>query len=458
MELNPKQQVKRLIENSHDILLFGHTHVDGDALGSCLGLAMILKKLNKNPVVVVEDPIPESYKFLPGMEHITNKISGGKDFIISLNTTNAKVQKVRHEEKDDSLKIIISPKSGNFITEDVTFEEGKPKFDLIFVLDSSNLELTGKIYKSYPDLFYETPIINIDHHASNEYFGKINIVDITATSTAEIILSLVESLEDDKPLIDSDIATCLLNGVITDTGSFQNANTTPKAFSIAAQLLAVGARQQEIIKNVYKTHPLTTLKLWGKALSKLQYDEEIKLVWSTISQEDFKDSKAMENETSGVIDELLSSAPDADVIMLLKEGAHVVRGSIRSIKKTIDVAKIAEVFNGGGHKRASGFKIEGMTLDEAKKHVISTMKVILKNYPDSLTEYHKNKVKDGLKKGATEKNLHEIKLKEPDLPNKPKVDSDNSKSGTTLELEVKKTEKTKDADTPSKKEHEAPIV
>jgi len=393
MELNPKQQVKRLIESSQDILLFGHTHVDGDALGSCLAMAMLLKKLGKNPVIIVEDPIPESYLFLPGMEHITSQISGGKDFIISINTSNASVQHVNHERKEDHLEITISPKLGTFLPEDVTFGDGKPKFDLIFVLDSSNLELTGKTYKEYPDLFYETPIINIDHHASNEYFGKVNIVDITATSTAEIILSLVESIENDKPLMDADIATCLLNGVITDTGSFQNANTTPKAFSIAAQLLAAGARQQEIIKHVYKTHPLTTLKLWGKALAKLQYNEEAKMVWSSLSREDFKESNAQEHETSGVIDELLSSAPNADVVMLLKEGDGVVRGSLRSIKKTIDVAKIASVFSGGGHKRASGFKLVNTTLEEAISTVIPTMEKILSNYPDSLTQYHKDKVK-----------------------------------------------------------------
>lgn len=384
MEANQKQQVKRLIKNASNVLIFTHTHVDGDALGSSLAMAMLLNKMGKSAHINIEDPVPETFDFLPGKEYISQEITGGKDFIISVNCTNAAVESVKHEQHDSTLDIIITPKHGTFISDDVTFSEGTPRFDLIIVLDSSNLELTGKTYKENADLFYETPIINIDHHASNEYFGKVNLVDITATSTAEIVLALMESFDEGTKLMDEHIATCLLNGVITDTNSFQNANTTPKAFSIAAQLLAAGAKQQDIIKNVYKTHPLSTLKLWGKALTKIEYDPEVKLVWSALSKNDFNESEAGPAETSGVIDELLSSAPDADVVILLKEGEDMLRGSLRSIKKTIDVAKIAEVFGGGGHKRAAGFKMPGVSLENGMNEVIPRIKEILGDYPAGL--------------------------------------------------------------------------
>ena len=92
-------------------------------------------------------------------------------------------------------------------------------------------------------------------------------------------------------LIDEDIATLLLTGIITDTGSFQNANTTPKSFAVAAQLISYGARQQEIIQHIYKTKQLSQLKLWGRILSKIQTDDSHKIVWSVVTQQDFRDTE-----------------------------------------------------------------------------------------------------------------------------------------------------------------------
>ena len=104
-------------------------------------------------------------------------------------------------------------------------------------------------------MFYETPVINIDHHASNNDFGQINLVDVVAASTTEVLYKVLLEAEQkyEKKLITEDVATLLLAGIITDTGSFQHANTSPKSMEVSAELLDLGARQQEIIKNIYKT-------------------------------------------------------------------------------------------------------------------------------------------------------------------------------------------------------------
>jgi len=383
MDTSPKQQIKPLLDQAEQILLLTHSNVDGDALGSVLALYMALTKLGKKVTSVVSGVIPKTYQFLPQIGVLSEEFKGSRDFIIHISCANAQADKLKYNLEENKVNIVISPKNGSFREEDVTFEYGHPKFDLIFIMDSSNPDQTGPFFRENADLFYEVPIVNIDHHVTNEYFGQVNWVEVTATSTCEIVLSLIEALEGEskQKLMNEDIATCLLNGVISDTGSFQNANTTPKAFSIAAQLLAAGARQQEIVKYLYKTKELSTLKLWGRTLSRINYDPDYRLVWSTIYLKDFEETGAKESEIAGLIDELLTSAPDAEIIMLLKETSNgIVRGSLRSIRKTMDVAKMSEqIFGGGGHKQAAGFSYQQPDLKIAEQEILAKIREYLKS-------------------------------------------------------------------------------
>jgi nanoRNase/pAp phosphatase (c-di-AMP/oligoRNAs hydrolase) len=226
-------------------------------------------------------------------------------------------------------------------------------------------------------MFHEIPVVNIDHHISNEHYGKINYVDIMSASATELLLPLFEKMEEEfeVELIDEDVATLLLTGIITDTGSFQNSNTTPKAFAHAAQLIAYGARQQEIIQHIYKTKQLSQLKLWGRVLSKIQTDEKYKIVWSTVSREDFKDTQSKEEETGDIIDELMSNAPGAEIIVLLKEREDdTISGSIRTTNPSVDASAIAEIFGGGGHGQAAGFRIPDGNFRKHEAEIIDKMR------------------------------------------------------------------------------------
>lgn len=383
MELTAKQQTVELIKASENILLLTHQNPDGDALGSILALQMVLMKLGKKPIAVVPDTLPSVYKFLPATDCLKSEFSGTKDFVITVNTSKTKLDKLGYKNipEENKLNIIITPTAGSFSVEDLSFNHGAFKYDLIFVLDAPDLERLGPIYDKNTELFYEVPVINIDHHAGNDYFGKVNWVDLTATSTAEILVALVESLGRDKPLIDIDVATALLTGIIVDTGSFQHANTTPKSFTVAAQLVAAGAKQQEIIRHVFKTKSLSTLKLWGHILSNVVEVPEAKFVWSKILKEDFVASGAEEAASSGIIDELLKTAPGIDFAFLLSEKMDGVHGSFRAAQAGIDVAAIAALFGGGGHQAAAAFHIPGKKLIDTQADIIQ-----------KITEYQKSKI------------------------------------------------------------------
>ncbi|MBI4022639.1 DHH family phosphoesterase, partial [Candidatus Berkelbacteria bacterium] len=249
MEQSPKQQTVELLKRAKRVVVMAHQSPDGDGIGSMLALVLALRKLGKEAQALCADPVPAVFEFLPATAEVTDQLSGSSDeFVITLDTTTVAVDKLGYKNYPDEkqLRIVIKTKQGQITEPLLSFSAGGAAADLIVVLDTNDVERLGSIYPRYADLFYKTPIVNIDHHPGNDYFGKVNWVDLAATSTAEMLVALLESLsgQGEKALLDADIATLLLTGITTDTGSFQNTNTTPKSFTVAAQLVAAGARQQ----------------------------------------------------------------------------------------------------------------------------------------------------------------------------------------------------------------------
>lgn len=368
MELSPKQQISELIKQSQSILVVSHQSAGGDAVGSMLALERVLSKTGKEVTLVLSENLDENLTFLPGIEKIKKDVTGARDLIIRINKDKHPIEKLSYNEADGFLNIVLTPK-GALDKNNLEYVLGEFKFDLIFVLDTADVNKIDLIYDRYTELFFETPIINIDHHGGNEYFGTVNMVDLTATSTAEILVSIIEAMGPGN--FDADVATCLLTGITADTASFKNTNTTPKSLTISAQMLAAGARQQEIVQNLYKTRPLSTLKLWGRVLSNMEYDHEHRMVVSTISLADFSETGGDAEEIHGVMDELLANAPGTDVVLLLAETAKgKISGTLKGMNGS-DVLIIAEAFGGSGHILSAGFDVANATLVVDKDTILA---------------------------------------------------------------------------------------
>ncbi len=367
-----RKQIIELVKRSKSILIMPSAPVDGDSLGGALAVYLTLKKIGKQATVVCADPVPEAFQFLPTTKIVSHEFTAASDFIVALDCRKAKIKNIRTALEHDKVNLIITAKPGRFSGEDVSFHHGPSRYDLIITVDTADLEQLGRFYEDNTELFSTVPLINIDHHASNGFFGKINYVDIMASASTELLIPLIRDFETDseKKIMDEDIATLILAGIITDTGSFQNANTTPRSFADAAQMIRQGARQQEIIQNVFKTKNLSTLRLWGRILTNLRVDQKHKFVWSTISARDFAETASRADETGGIIDELLTNAPGTEVVLLLKEKPDgIISGSIRTTNPSVDASAIAEMFGGGGHTQAAGFKIESTDLLGIEKMV-----------------------------------------------------------------------------------------
>src|SRR3989338_1377605 len=347
------------IRTHERILVIPHANVDPDGLSSALACYELFTALGKDVTVICPDTLPESLEFLPGFEKLQEDIAEHQNFVITVNLEDGvEVDKLRYTVEDKKVNIIVVPKHGRIQSRNISFGEGEKRYDLIVVVDSADLALLGRLYTDHTDFFSGHPILNIDHHISNTQFGQLQLIDPTAASATEVLYNWFLQTPEWSNLLTPDIATLLLTGLITDTRSFQNPNTTPRSLEVAAELLERGARQQEIIQNIYKTKPLSTLKIWGRALNRIQIDRAGGIVWSSISKEDLQEMEASSKETHGILDELISTIPNADVHVLfteVEEGG--LKASMRS-SAAVDCSRLAgETYGGGGHARASGFRV-----------------------------------------------------------------------------------------------------
>ncbi len=341
------------------ILIVPHANVDPDGLSSALACTMLFRQLGKEVTVICPDTLPESLRFLPGFEKLEQTIPASQNFVITINLDDGlEVDKLRYTVEDNKVNIIVVPKKGSIKQEQIHLGEGEPQYDLIVAVDTADTALFGRFYSENIDLFSSVPILNVDHHISNTRYGQIHLINSTAASATEVLYSWFTQVPEWKSFISADMATLLLTGLITDTRSFQNPNTTPRSLEVAAELLERGARQQEIVQNIYKTKPLSTLKIWGRALNRIQIDPNAHIVWSAVSREDLAEMGASSKETHGILDELISTIPDADIHVLfteVEEGG--LKASMRS-SSAVDASKLAGLtYGGGGHPRAAGFRV-----------------------------------------------------------------------------------------------------
>lgn len=315
MSLDSQEQFQKFLETSKNILIFIPENPSVDAIGSAWALYFFLKKKNLYPTLAFSSQLQEKFNFLQKPTTILKELSGSRDFVLSFNTARNKIINLRQEEKDGQFNIFVTPEKGSIDPRDFSFILAQFKYDLIIVLDSPELEKLGKIHFDNSDLFFEVPIVNIDHHSDNDNFGQINIVDVTASSCSEILNQIFEKINPN--LIDENIATCLLTGLIGATDSFQKKNTTPRSLSISANLMNKGANQQEIIRWLFKTQPFHILKLLGRAMAKINWETTNQIIWSVLNVEDFVQSRSTAEDLPLIIEKIEENYSEGKIFILL---------------------------------------------------------------------------------------------------------------------------------------------
>jgi len=314
LDLKEIEKLKKYLKEDPKIIFLPHANPDGDTLGAALALYTGLKDLGFKVDIACATPYSDEFKFLHNIEDVKSDFDENDyDAVVFTDCGNKKM---------------------------VQFHEEKPRI------------LSDEMVK-----------INIDHHMSNDLFGEINFVNTSIASTTMIVFKIFQALE---MKITPKIATQLLLGIYTDTGSFMHQNTDPLTYFYAAELLRLGANYNAIGKNIFRKYELKTLKLWAKVLKSLHITKEGAAIVG-VEKEDYESIGCTRADLAGVID-FINSMPEVQYSVLLSEDEKGnVKGSLRTRKDDVDLKGLAEKFGGGGHVKASGFTIKNGHLEKDVK-------------------------------------------------------------------------------------------
>ncbi|HEY9152698.1 MAG TPA: DHH family phosphoesterase [Anaerolineales bacterium] len=301
--------IKARFAEAKEILVASHVRPDGDAVGALLGLGLALQQSGKKVQMVLADGVPSSFKQLEGADQVRTAIHG--------------------------------------------------KFDTFITVDCADFKRTGKLFESVGQ-----PDINIDHHVTNEMFGKINLIEGEEVATSAILTNHlpVWGFQITKP-----IAAALLTGIITDTLGYRTSNVTPETMRQVATLMESGVDMPELYMRGLVRRSFSATRYWGGGLSNLKNKNGI--VWGTLTLEDRKAAGYSGNDDADLIN-IISAIDGFKVGMIFVEQSdHRVKISWRALEPGIDVSQIAKSFGGGGHAAAAGADVEG-TLNEVQTNVL----------------------------------------------------------------------------------------
>ena len=308
--------IKERLNAANKIVIASHVRPDGDAIGSLLGMGLALQNAGKSVQMVLVDGVPSSFKHL-----------------------------------EESEKIVKEPNG---------------EHDTFIMVDCADFKRAGKVFEKFGQ-----PDINIDHHKTNEKFGKLNLIEAEEVATAAI---LTNHLPDWGFPITKSIAAALLTGIITDTLGFRTSNTTPEALRQCATLMETGVDMPDLYMRSLVRKSYSAARYWGAGLSGMEQKNGI--VWGTLTLDDRKKSGYSGNDDADLIN--LISAIDGNKVgmIFVEQSDSHIKISWRALEPGIDVSQVAKHFKGGGHAAAAGADIPG-ALDEVKFVVLKTTREFL---------------------------------------------------------------------------------
>ena len=312
-------EILKEIKIAKDIVILTHNNPDGDAIGSSLAVYSALKNAGKNVEVIIPE-LPRLFNFLPGAE-------------------------------------------------DIKKEGSKESYDLAISLDCATLKLLNGWSNYFDDAKFR---VVIDHHSTNAMYGDLNYVDLSAPACCQVLYSLFNYYDVE---ITPEIGTCLMTGIITDTGGFQYSGVSRETFEIAADLLDTGVNISKIYKKVFATRTKGNFELRKIALDRMELLEDGRISFTYITREDEEKVNAETGDYEGIVDEG-RNIEGVEVAIFLHEVKDGFKVSTRA-NEYVNVSDVCLMFGGGGHPRAAGATMQG-TPEQIKEKLVKEIKLQLK--------------------------------------------------------------------------------
>ncbi len=315
------EKAKANISAAQHVSILSHERPDGDAVGSLLALTLSLERAGKKVTPVLLEGVPSRFRFLPGADKVAADIPGD--------------------------------------------------CDLLILVDAADLQRTGFPVETLP----RQPDINIDHHPTNTDYAVLNIVNHKASATTEILFDVIPQLGLE---IDTDVATNLMTGLITDTIGFRTDSVTPSTLEAASKLVSLGAPMADIYARTLNRRSFVSVQYWGKGLMRLERENGI--LWTSLTIEDRKAVGYPGSDDADLVN-LLATIEGIQVVMIfIEQTDDKVKVSWRS-RPGVDVAAIAFSFGGGGHEQAAGATIEG-DMQEVQERVLTATRGTISPSPE----------------------------------------------------------------------------
>lgn len=318
----PPTELLQHLHNSQNILCISHVAPDGDAVGSLLGMGWLLRSLGKNPTISLPDPASEDFNYIPGYDDIVGPEKVGDDY------------------------------------------------DLVVCLDASSPDRMGSSYR--PEDHSKAPLMVIDHHITNTYFGEINWVAPDCAATSQMLLYLADALEVEAT---GPLAVALLTGLVTDTLCFRTKGTDDRVLHAAMRLIQGGAELHPIVSSTLDRRPFELVRLWAEVLPQVQLEDGI--IWTLLSDDAQQRANTESLYRSGLAGFLIT-VREADISATFtqhidEQGESQIECSFRA-KAGFDVSEVALAYGGGGHPPAAGCRVKG-SLDSVAERVVASLKV-----------------------------------------------------------------------------------
>ncbi|TVZ53426.1 DHH family phosphoesterase [Dokdonia sp. Hel_I_53] len=328
---------KSLLSGSKNIAIIPHKNPDGDAMGSTLALASYLNKKGHKATVVSPNEYPHFLQWLPGNDQAVNY----------------------NRDIEIAQEIILNA-------------------DLVFTLDFNHFSRTGDLQNELEQV--KAPFVMIDHHQQPADYAIVTYSDTAMSSTCEMVFHFIKALGD-QDMIDSEMASCLYTGIMTDTGSFRFPSTTATTHRVIASLIDKGAENSKIHEKIYDTNSESKLQLLGVALNNLVVLKEYRTAYITMSQKELDDHNFQKGDTEGFVNYCLSLQGIIFAVIFIENlSDSIIKMSLRS-KGTFSVNEFARThYQGGGHTNAAGGKSD-LGLQETVAH----FKTLLPRYKEQLT-------------------------------------------------------------------------
>ncbi|HUG07238.1 MAG TPA: bifunctional oligoribonuclease/PAP phosphatase NrnA [Candidatus Limnocylindria bacterium] len=301
------KEVVDALRGAKSVAIVSHRDPDPDTIGSGIALGLALDALGKRVTLHCADPVPEHARFLTGADRYRT-------------------------------------------------DPPPATVDAIVTVDFGSVERAKFALPAGPTL------VNIDHHASNDLFGAVNLVDVSSAATAELVSRVIDALDVKWT---ADMATAALIGIMTDTGSFQFPSTDARALERAAKLREAGADLQAITYNAFRNKRFQALRLWGFAFAKMRREHGGELVWTHVTREDFRTAEALDEDISGLVEQVARSSGMRVALLFNEHDAGTIKISCRTSawSPSVDASALMARFGGGGHVRAAGALVTGNVAD-----------------------------------------------------------------------------------------------